>query len=173
MFRHGTYPAISSIKVYDTWPGKLRLVPVSSLDLSAFAPPPDIPARPRGLLAAFIDLMLAIFKRRTWYYLDCFCCFHYRPWFRLSPMLLANAIFGLSHDWAGSFAWRSKPSITCAGWRQYVLAADIKLSVWHRGDGCMTFLRHDHGPRWHEGLGPCWQFLASSFPSSNHFSART
>jgi lysozyme len=65
MFRHGRYPEASSIKVYDTWPGKLRLVPVSSLDLSAFAAPPDIPARPRGLLAALIDLMLAIFKRRT------------------------------------------------------------------------------------------------------------
>ena len=71
MFRHGTYPEASAIKVYDTWPGKLRLVPVSSLDLSAFAAPPDVatvpnlPARPRGLLAALIDLMLAIFKRRT------------------------------------------------------------------------------------------------------------
>ena len=70
MFRHGTYPEVSAIKVYDTWPGKMRLVPVSSLDLSAFAAPPDvtaqpeIPARPRGLLAALIDLMLAIFKRR-------------------------------------------------------------------------------------------------------------
>jgi lysozyme len=65
MFRHGRYPETTSIKVYDTWPGKQHLVPVSSLDLSAFAAPPDIPARPRGLLAAFIDLMLAIFKRRT------------------------------------------------------------------------------------------------------------
>ena len=65
MFRHGRYPESTSIKVYDSWPGKLRLVPVSLLDLSAFAAPPDIPARPRGLLAAFIDLMLAIFKRRT------------------------------------------------------------------------------------------------------------
>ena len=71
MFRHGAYPAVSAIKVYDTWPGKLRLVPVSSLDLSAFSVPPEvaadapIPARPRGLLAALIDLMLAIFKRRT------------------------------------------------------------------------------------------------------------
>ena len=71
MFRHGTYPESSSIKVYDTWPGKMRQVAVSSLDLSAFSAPPDvvahahIPARPRGLLAALIDLMLAIFKRRT------------------------------------------------------------------------------------------------------------
>ena len=71
MFRHGAYPEVSAIKVYDTWPGKLRLVPVSSLDLSAFSAPPEvaadapIPARPRGLLAALIDLMLAIFKRRT------------------------------------------------------------------------------------------------------------
>ena len=65
MFRHGTYPETSAIKVYDTWPGKLRQVAVSSLDLSAFQAAPDIPARPRGLLAAFIDLMLAIFKRRT------------------------------------------------------------------------------------------------------------
>ena len=71
MFRHGTYPEANSIKVYDTWPGKLRLVPVSSLDLSAFSPSPEVvvhpetPARPRGLLAALIDLMLAIFKRRT------------------------------------------------------------------------------------------------------------
>jgi len=71
MFRHGTYPETNAIKVYDTWPGKLRLVPVSSLDLSAFSAPRDvvahtqIPARPRGLLAALIDLMLAIFKRRT------------------------------------------------------------------------------------------------------------
>ena len=70
MFRHGTYPETTSIKVYDTWPGKLRLVPVSSLDLSAFAAPDvvantQIPARPRGLLAALIDLMLAIFKRRS------------------------------------------------------------------------------------------------------------
>ena len=65
MFRHGTYPATTSIKVYDTWPGKLHLVPVSSLDLSAFATPSEIPARPRGLLAALIDLLLAIFKRRS------------------------------------------------------------------------------------------------------------
>ena len=71
MFRHGTYPETGSIKVYDAWPGKMRLVPVSSLDLSAFPAPPDVaadpdtPARPRGLLAALIDLMLAIFKRRT------------------------------------------------------------------------------------------------------------
>ena len=71
MFRHGTYPEVSAIKVYDTWPGKLRQVAVSSLDLSAFPAPPEMaahpetPARPRGLLAALIDLMLAIFKRRT------------------------------------------------------------------------------------------------------------
>jgi lysozyme len=65
MFRYGTYPEASSIKVYDTWPGKQHLVPVSSLDLSAFAAPPDVPARPRGLLAALIDLMLAIFSRRS------------------------------------------------------------------------------------------------------------
>lgn len=71
MFRHGTYPEASAIKVYDKWPGKPRLVPVSSFDLSAFAAPPDVeaqpetPARPRGLLAALVDLMLAIFKRRT------------------------------------------------------------------------------------------------------------
>ena len=71
MFRHGTYPETNAIKVYDTWPGKMRLVSVSSLDLSAFSAPPDvvaqpdIPARPRGLLAALIDLMPAIFKRRT------------------------------------------------------------------------------------------------------------
>ena len=71
MFRRGTYPEVRAIKVYDTWPGKLRLVPVSSLDLSAFtaaedvAANPDIPARPRGLLAALIDFMLAIFNRRT------------------------------------------------------------------------------------------------------------
>lgn len=82
MFRHGTYPEASAIKVYDRWPGKMRKVAVSSLDLSAFAgavqttaspfPAPSdvtagpaIPARPRGLLAALIDLMLAIFKRRT------------------------------------------------------------------------------------------------------------
>jgi GH24 family phage-related lysozyme (muramidase) len=71
MFRHGTYPETNAIKVYDTWPGKLRLVPVSLLDLSTFSAPPDVvantqtPARPRGLLAAFIDLMLAIFKRRS------------------------------------------------------------------------------------------------------------
>jgi hypothetical protein len=44
---------------------------VSSLDLSPFAASPDvaaapqIPAKPRGLLAALIDLTLAIFKRRT------------------------------------------------------------------------------------------------------------
>ena len=65
MFRHGTYPETNSIKVYDTWPGKLRQVAVSSLDLSAFPAPLDIAAKPRGLLAALIDLMLAIFKRRT------------------------------------------------------------------------------------------------------------
>jgi lysozyme len=69
MFRHGTYPEVSAIKVYDSWPGKMRRVAVSSLDLSTFQALPDvaadaqIPARPRGLLAAFIDLMLAIFKR--------------------------------------------------------------------------------------------------------------
>ena len=65
MFRHGFYPEVSAIKVYDTWPGKQHLVPVSSLDLSAFAAPFEIPARPRGLLAALIDLLLAIFKRSS------------------------------------------------------------------------------------------------------------
>lgn len=59
------------IKVYDRMPGKMRRVPVSSLDLSAFADgtqtpaDPAIPGKPRGLLAALIDLILAIFKRRT------------------------------------------------------------------------------------------------------------
>ena len=71
MFERAEYPVVTHIKVYDRMPGKMRLVPVSSLDLSAFAggrqPPatPADPARPRGLLAALIDLFLAIFKRRT------------------------------------------------------------------------------------------------------------
>jgi GH24 family phage-related lysozyme (muramidase) len=71
MFEHGEYPEVTYIKVYDRMPGKMRLVPVSSLDLSAFAgdaPTPASPAaaaKPRGLLAALIDLILAIFKRRT------------------------------------------------------------------------------------------------------------
>jgi hypothetical protein len=68
MFERAEYPAVTHIKVYDRYPGKLRLVPVSSLDLSAFADGPQVPenpARPRGLLAAVIDLLLAIFKRST------------------------------------------------------------------------------------------------------------
>jgi GH24 family phage-related lysozyme (muramidase) len=73
MFERGEYPVVTDIKVYDRMPGKMRRVPVSSLDLSAFASgaPPDatagsaIPAKPRGLLAALIDLFRAIFKRRT------------------------------------------------------------------------------------------------------------
>ena len=71
MFERGEYPAVTHIKVYDGMPGKMRKVAVSSLDLSAFADGaqipagPAIPAKPRGLLAALIDLILAIFKRRT------------------------------------------------------------------------------------------------------------
>lgn len=71
MFERGEYPTVTHIKVYDRMPGKLRRVPVSSLDLSAFADSaqtparPAIPAKPRGLLAALIDLILAIVKRRT------------------------------------------------------------------------------------------------------------
>lgn len=71
MFERAEYPVVTHIKVYDRMPGKMRLVPVSSLDLSAFAgsgqapATPESPARPRGLLAALIDLILAIFKRRT------------------------------------------------------------------------------------------------------------
>jgi hypothetical protein len=70
MFEHGEYPAVTHIKVYDRMPGKMRKVAVSSLDLSAFADfvqapaAPADPAKPRGLLAALIDLILAIFKRR-------------------------------------------------------------------------------------------------------------
>ena len=71
MFERGEYPAVTHIKVYDRMPGKMRKVPVSSLDLSAFADGvhtpagPAITAKPRGLLAALIDLFVAIFKRRT------------------------------------------------------------------------------------------------------------
>jgi hypothetical protein len=71
MFERGEYPVVTDIKVYDRLPGKMRKVAASSLDLSAFAgdaPTPAGPvtaARPRGLLAALIDLILAIFKRRT------------------------------------------------------------------------------------------------------------
>jgi lysozyme len=68
MFECGEYPMVTHIKIYDRMPGKMRLVPVSSLDLSAFTGGPQIPAdtdKPRGLLAALIDLFLAIFKRRT------------------------------------------------------------------------------------------------------------
>jgi GH24 family phage-related lysozyme (muramidase) len=77
MFRHGIYPNVTHIKVYDRYPGKLRLVPLSTLDLSKFeltAPPvpmPDVvsvpvqPAKPRGLLAFFIDLILSLFPKRT------------------------------------------------------------------------------------------------------------
>ena len=70
MFERGEYPVVTHIKVYDRMPGKMRKVAVSSLDLSAFAEgvqvpaTPAIPAKPRGLLAALIDLFLAIFKRR-------------------------------------------------------------------------------------------------------------
>ena len=71
MFERAEYPEVTHIKVYDRYPGKMRKVPVSSLDLSAFAegpqapPAPAAPAGPRGLLAALIALFLAIFKRRT------------------------------------------------------------------------------------------------------------
>ncbi|HUQ36786.1 MAG TPA: lysozyme [Aestuariivirga sp.] len=72
MFERGEYPAVSHIKVYDRMPGKMRKVAVSSLDLSAFASGAQTPAgsatpanKPRGLLAALIDLFHAIFKRRT------------------------------------------------------------------------------------------------------------
>lgn len=68
MFERAEYPVVTHIKVYDRMPGKMRLVPVSSLDLSAFAGDPQVPAdpaKPRGLLAALIDLILTIFKRRT------------------------------------------------------------------------------------------------------------
>lgn len=71
MFERGEYPEVTHIKIYDRMPGKMRRVPVSSLDLSAFADGsltpagPAIPGMPRGLLAALIDLIVAIFKRRT------------------------------------------------------------------------------------------------------------
>ncbi len=71
MFERAEYPEVTHIKVYDRYPGKMRKVPVCSLDLSAFAegpqapPAPAAPAGPRGLLAALVDLFLAIFKRRT------------------------------------------------------------------------------------------------------------
>jgi GH24 family phage-related lysozyme (muramidase) len=71
MFERGEYPVVTHIKVYDRMPGKMRKVAVSSLDLSAFADGAQTPATPagpaksRGLLAALIDLILAIFKRRT------------------------------------------------------------------------------------------------------------
>lgn len=71
MFERGEYPVVTHIKVYDRMPGKMRKVDVSSLDLSAFAncvqapATPADPAKPRGLLAALIDLIFAIFKRRT------------------------------------------------------------------------------------------------------------
>jgi len=75
MFERAEYPVVTHIKVYDRMPGKMRKIAVSSLDLSAFtggAPtPPDRTAgsenlaKPRGLLAALIDLFLTIFKRRT------------------------------------------------------------------------------------------------------------
>lgn len=71
MFERGEYPVVTHIKVYDQMPGKMRQAAVSSLDLSAFPAPADVaagtatPARPRGLLAALVDLLLAIFKRRT------------------------------------------------------------------------------------------------------------
>ncbi len=70
MFERGEYPAVTHIKVYDRMPGKMRRVSVASLDLSAFADgaqnpaSPAITAKPHGLLAALIDLILAIFKRR-------------------------------------------------------------------------------------------------------------
>ena len=71
MFERGEYPDATHIKVYDRMPGKMRRVPVSTLDLSAFVGRAQTPAdpvivtKPRGLLAALIDLFLAVFKRRT------------------------------------------------------------------------------------------------------------
>ena len=71
MFERAEYPVVTHIKVYDRMPGKMRKVAVSSFDLSAFADGVQVPAapanaaKPRGLLVALIDLILAIFKRRT------------------------------------------------------------------------------------------------------------
>ncbi len=71
MFERAEYPVVTHIKVYDRMPGKVRKVPVSSLDLSVFGSGvqtpagPANPVKPRGLLAALIDLIRAIFKRRT------------------------------------------------------------------------------------------------------------
>jgi len=33
MFRHATYPMVGKIKVYDRYPGKMRLVPMNEIDL--------------------------------------------------------------------------------------------------------------------------------------------
>lgn len=71
MFERGEYPVVTHIEVYDRLPGRMRKVAVSSLDLSAFAggvqtpADPAIPGNPRGLLLALIELLMAIFKRRT------------------------------------------------------------------------------------------------------------
>lgn len=86
MFLRAEYPVVTHIKVYDRYPGKVRLVPLSEIDLPADwyepqmpvggvspVPAPDTPetaptpapAKPRGLLAALIDLIMSIFRRRT------------------------------------------------------------------------------------------------------------
>jgi GH24 family phage-related lysozyme (muramidase) len=71
MFERAEYPVVTHVKVYDRYPGRMRKVAVASLDLSAFADgaqvpaAPASPARPRGLLAALIELFTAMFKRRT------------------------------------------------------------------------------------------------------------
>lgn len=83
MFLKGEYPNITHFKVYDKYPGKVKLVPVSSVDLSGLeqepasvpgqivveptvnVPQASGPKKPRGLLLALIELLTSIFKRRT------------------------------------------------------------------------------------------------------------
>lgn len=81
MFRYAKYPEVKALKVYDKYPGKMRLMPLSEVSLPSqtapLPPPPPVappqpaqtptapPAKPRGLLMAILELIASIFKRRS------------------------------------------------------------------------------------------------------------
>ncbi len=79
LFRSGFYPAVARLKVYDQFPGRVRLVAVpGGFAAEPFSPPPpDIPApeeptdtsptpeQPKqGFAAAFLSILTAIFGRK-------------------------------------------------------------------------------------------------------------